>query len=165
VRPSLSGRAWSELLSVVSLCLFPWSVLSYGSLTDGSTTLLFAWGLFDPGTGQLTGLHTFLAYTRGLPDWLLAWPVGVAVLVSALASVTVGHARRRDDDPYTESDSFDLQAGTEHVTAALLGLVGLAVLSLSWGFSVQPGRTGTPIGTLFAWALAGRFWLRHRRSQ
>jgi uncharacterized protein (TIGR04206 family) len=142
------------------LFLLPWSVLSYGGVTEGSTTLLFAWGLFDPATAQVTGIHTYLTYTRGLPDWLLAWPVGAGALVGALASAAVGYARGRDSDSHRGH-----RQRTERVTASLLALVGVAVLSLSWGFSGQLGRTGFPLGTAVAWAVGGWFWLRHRRAR
>lgn len=143
-------------------------MLSYGGVTEGSTTLLFAWGLLDPATGHVTGLHTYLTHTRGLPDWLLAWPVGVGSLVAALASVAVGFARGRDDTSRRSSSgraSGDHRQRGDRVTAALLALVGVAVLSLSWGFSAQLGRTGYPLGTAFAWTAAGWFWRRQRRAQ
>jgi uncharacterized protein (TIGR04206 family) len=139
-----------DLLLVLSLLVVPWSVLTYGSVGEGFTTLLFGWGLFDPATGQVTGLHTFLAYTAGLPDWILAWPVGVVCLVAALASAGAGHTRAGEGDM--------------RLTAVLLALVGVAVLSVSWGFSVQPGRTGIPVGTAVAWVAAARYWLRYRRG-
>ncbi len=135
-------------------------MLSYGGVTEGSTTLLFAWGLMDPATGHVTGINTYFTYTRGLPDWILAWPVGVGSLVAALASAAVGDARGRDGYP-----SSGQQHRADRVTAALLALVGVAVLSLSWGFSAQLGRTGIPLGTVFAWPVAGWFWLRARRGR
>lgn len=158
---STTGRR--GLLLVLSLFFLPWSVLSYGGVTEGSTTLLFAWGLMDPATGHVTGIQTYLTHTRGLPNWILAWPVGVGALLGALASVAVGHARGRGDD--SRCSSGGQRQSAERVTAALLALVGIAVLSLSWGFSAQLGRTGYPLGTAFAWTAAAWFWLRHRRAR
>ncbi|MFB6220476.1 MAG: TIGR04206 family protein [Halolamina sp.] len=145
-----SRRGRVDLLLVLSLVLLPWSVLTYGNVGEGFTTLLFAWGLVDPATGEVTWIYGFLAHTRGLPNWILAWPVGVLCLAAAFASTAVGRARGRDGDA---------------PTAALLALVGVAVFSVSWGFSAQPGRTGLPVGTVLAWVAGARYWLRSRRTR
>ena len=138
-----------DLFLLTSLFFVPWVVLTYGSVFEGTTTLLFAWGLFDPVTGSGTDLYRFLfAYTRGLPDWILAWPLGAVSLVAAFASAASGVTRGREDI---------------RVTASLLVLVGVAALSVAWGFSGQPGRTGLPLGTVVAWGLAARYWRRIRQ--
>lgn len=137
-----------DLLLIASLFAVPWVVLTYGGALEG-TTLLFAWGLFDPATGSGTDLFRFLfAYTRGLPDWILAWPLGTVSLLAALASAASGVTRGRED---------------VRVTVSLLVLVGVAALSVAWGFSGQLGRTGLPLGTVVAWLLAARYWSRIRQ--
>jgi uncharacterized protein (TIGR04206 family) len=137
-----------DLILLSSLFVVPWVLLTYGSVFEGPTTLLFAWGLFDPATGSGTNLYRFLfAYTRGLPNWILAWPLGAICLIAAFANAVRGVARGRED---------------VRVTASLLVLVGVAALSVAWGFSGQPGRTGLPLGTVVAWLLAGRYWRRIR---
>ncbi|WP_373188827.1 hypothetical protein [Halolamina sp.] len=87
-----------DLFLLSSLFVVPWVVLTDGSVFEGPTTLLFAWGLFDPATGSGTDLHLFLvAYTRGLPNWILAWPIGTVCLVAAFASAVSGVARGREE--------------------------------------------------------------------
>ena len=137
-----------DLLLLSSLFVVPWVVLTYGRVFEGATTLLFAWGLFDPATASGTDLYRFLfAYTRGLPDWILAWPLGVVCLVAAFASAASGVTRGREEI---------------RLTASLLVLVGVAMLSVAWGFSGQSSRTGLPLGTVLAWLLAARYWSRVR---
>lgn len=134
-----------ELLGIASLFVVPWDVLTYG---DGATTLLFAWGVVDPASFHVTDVYAYLfTYTQGVPDWILAWPIGVVCLALALLSATLGFARGWEDT---------------RVTAGLIALVGVAALVVALGFSVQPDRIGIPIGVAGAWPLTGWYWFAVR---
>lgn len=131
-----------ELLGIASLFVVPWDVLTYG---DGATTLLFAWGMVDPASLHVTDVYAyFFTYTQGVPDWILAWPVGTVCLLFAILSATSGFAGGYEDT---------------RVTAGLIALVGVAAFVVSLGFSVQPNRIAIPIGVAGAWPLAGWYWL------
>lgn len=137
----------SDLLAVCSLFVVPWVVLGYDR---GPTTLLFAWGLLSPAQWHLTDVYAFFfQFTAGLPDWILAWGVGIACFVGAVASAAVGAVTGRED---------------VRVTGGLLALVGVAGVVVSIGFAGQPGRFGLPVGAVLAWSLAVRYWLRFRRN-
>ena len=140
-----AGRTRLGLLALCSMLLVPWAVLGYDR---GPTTLLFAWGTVTPAQSSVTDAYAyFFRYTAGLPDWILAWAVGIACLLAALVSATAGHVRGREDP---------------RVTAGLLALVGLASVVVSIGFAGQPGRYGLPLGAAVAVPLSGWYWLRHR---
>jgi uncharacterized protein (TIGR04206 family) len=129
-----------DVAVLLGLGVVPWAVLAYGS---GLATLVFAWGLATPAQGSVTSLYHFLfRYTVGLPEFVLAWPVGVGCYLLALLSAGVGAATGRED---------------VRVTAGLLVFAGITQLSLARGFSVQPGRTAYPVGTVALWAAA--WWL------
>lgn len=122
--------------------MVPWSAFTYAG---GSTTLLFAWGMADPRSLHVTDLYSyFIVFTQGVPDWILAWPVGVACLLAALGSAIRGIAGGNED---------------VRMTGGLVALVGLASVLVSLGFTTQPGRLGVPVGAAVAWPLAGWYWL------
>lgn len=140
-----STSSFLDVLGVLSLFVLPWSAFLYDR---GPATLLFAWGLLSPASLHITDVYSyFFVYTRGLPDWVVVWPVGIVCLVFALISAGRGLIRGRED---------------LRVTGGLLALVGVAALLVSLGFSGQPGRVGIPIGAAVAWVLAGSYWLRLR---
>lgn len=113
--------------------VFPWSVQVF---TRADATLLFPWGLVNTTPPTVTDLYSFLfVYTAGLPDYILAWPLSVALYLVAVASVAAGVLVGRADED-------------RRVTAAALAFAGLTQLSLAVGFSVQPYRTAWPTGTL-----------------
>ncbi|ELZ86519.1 hypothetical protein C453_06768 [Haloferax elongans ATCC BAA-1513] len=124
----------------------PWSIQTYVS---GSVTFLFAWGLFTPSPVSLTTITDFFfRFTRGLPEYILVWPLGVACYLVALAGVTSGLLFDRED---------------VRLTVAGLVCAGLTQLEVARGFSVQPGRTAWPLGTVLLWAVAGYlYWSRKR---
>ncbi|WP_224269703.1 TIGR04206 family protein [Haloprofundus salinisoli] len=133
------------LLILLSLWLLPWCVL----LVDGRpATLVFPWGLFDPSSGRLVSLYSYLfEFTGGfgsLPAYLRAWPTSVVAFLLATASAAGGVLVGREDP---------------RVTAILLVLAGLGQLSLAWGFAQQPGRVALPVGALALWVVA---WLSYR---
>ncbi|SFL05381.1 TIGR04206 family protein [Halogranum rubrum] len=127
-----------RLLAVSLLAFVPWSVQQF---TGGDVTFVFAWGLLNTNPTNVTTLLDFLVrYTQGLPDYILAWPVGVGCYLVAVASAVVGAVTRHGDD---------------RVTVAALVLAGLTQVELARGFSVQPGRVAWPLGTVALWAVAG----------
>lgn len=143
---SRTSRPW-EALAVASLLLVPWSILTYGGR---SVTLLFAWGLLTPSPLHVTDVYSyFFVFTVGLPDWILAWGVGIASFVVAVASAASGAIRGRED---------------RRLTGGLLVLVGLVSVVVSMGFAGQPGRLGIPLGAVVAWPLAGWYLWQARRE-
>ncbi|RDI71063.1 TIGR04206 family protein [Halopelagius longus] len=137
------------VLVLLALLAVPWSIQRYA---DGGTTLLFAWGLLNTAPFGVTTLSDFLfVYTRGLPEYIFSWPLSVACYAGAVASAVVGWRRGREDS---------------RVTGGLLAVAGVAQLSLAQGFSVQPGRTAWPLGTLALWAVAWwAYWPRAKRRR
>ncbi|QIB77450.1 TIGR04206 family protein [Haloferax volcanii] len=142
--PESPARRRLRLLLVFVLGLVPWSVQTF---TTGSATLLFPWGLVGSATGSVTTITDFfLRFTMGLPDYILVWPVGVACYLVALGSALSGVLFGRED---------------VRLTAAGLALAGVTQLEVARGFSVQPGRTAWPVGTVLLWAVAGfLYWSR-----
>ena len=125
--PSARGRT----LALVALLAIPWSVQLFSAR---DATFLFAWGLVNTNPPMLTTLPDFLlVYTRGLPEFILAWPLSVLLYALALASAAIGWRTGREDP---------------RVTAGLLVVAGVAQFQLAWGFSYQPYRTALPIGTV-----------------
>jgi len=140
--PGTSGR--TDLAALLALLAFPWSVQVYDA---GAPTLVFPWGLvgLDP-IGVTTLLDFLFRYTAGLPEFVLAWPLGTVLYAAALASAAVGVATGHED---------------RRVTAGLLVVAGVTGLSLAGGFSVQPGRVAIPTGTALCAAVA---WWRYRSA-
>jgi uncharacterized protein (TIGR04206 family) len=134
------------LLALLSLLFLPWSLQVFAA---GDATFLFAWGLVNTNPLSVTTLFDFLfVYTRGLPEYILAWPLSVAFYAAAVASAVVGWRVDREDP---------------RVTGGLLVLAGIAQLRLAWGFSLQPGRIAWPIGTVALLAVAWwYYWPRVR---
>lgn len=136
----------SPLLALLALLAVPWSVQTFaGARPPG---FVFAWGLVNVDPFSITFLWDFLfRYTMGLPDYILAWPLSVVCYALALASAAGGSVVGREDP---------------RVTAGLLAAAGVAQLTLARGFSVQPGRTGWPLGTAACWLVA--WWVYRRRD-
>ncbi|WP_396613245.1 TIGR04206 family protein [Haloferax sp. S1W] len=134
------------MLLVLLVGIAPWSIQTY---TSGSVTFLFAWGLFTPSPPSATTITDFfLRFTLGLPDYILVWPLGVACYLVALASVVAGFVFDHED---------------VRLTVAGLACAGLTQLEVARGFSLQPGRTALPLGTVLLWAVAAYFyWSRAR---
>ncbi|MFB6304358.1 MAG: TIGR04206 family protein [Haloferacaceae archaeon] len=126
-----------RVLAVLALAAVPWSVQVFAAR---DATLLFPWGLVNTNPLQVTTLYHYLfVYTAGLPDFILAWPLSVALYLLALVSAGVGRLAGREDP---------------RVTGGLLVLAGVAQLSVASGFSVQPGRVAYPVGTGALWLVA-----------
>lgn len=138
--PPRSGRAarhgrdgYRRLALVLAPLLLPWSVQVF---SRADVTLLFPWGLVNTNPLGVTDLYSFLfVYTAGLPDFILAWPLSVALYLVGVASVAAG---------VVVGGAYE----DRRVTGAALALAGLSQLSLAVGFSVQPYRTAWPTGTL-----------------
>ncbi len=117
----------------------PWSIQSFGGR---DVTFLFAWGLLNTDPLSVTTIYRFLfVYTRGLPEYILAWPLSVVAYGLALASAVAGWLGSREDP---------------RVTAGLLVVAAALQARLAWGFSVQPTRTAWPLGTVAL--LAAAWW-------
>jgi uncharacterized protein (TIGR04206 family) len=119
--------------------LLPWSVV----LTPGALTVVFAFGLVTPDPLHVTDLYSYLfVHTRGLPQFLLAWPVGVLLYLGALASAVSGAVVDRED---------------HRLTAGLLVLAGLTQVTLAIGMGRRLGTAAVPVGALGLWAVAWWF--------
>ena len=136
------------LVAVAALAAVPWSLQVF---SFGDVTFLFPWGLVNTNPLQVTTLFDFLfRYTAGLPNYILAWPLGVVLWFCALASAAVGAVAGREDP---------------RVTGGLLVLAGATQVSVALGFSVQPNRVAYPTGTLALWLVAWWvYWPRVRRG-
>ena len=143
-----STRSRRGLLAVAALAAVPWSLQVF---SVGDATFLFVWGLVNTNPLQLTTLTDFLfRYTAGLPNYILAWPLGAVLWLCALASAAVGAVSGREDP---------------RVTGGLLVLAGVTQVSVAFGFSVQPNRVAYPTGTLALWLVAWwLYWPRVRRA-
>ena len=126
--PVRSRLATLGLLAVLAV---PWSVQVF---SGRDATFVFAWGLVNTNPPMVTTLPEFLLlYTRGLPEYILAWPLSVGVYAAALASAGVGWWTGLEDP---------------RVTAGLLVVAAVAQAQLAWGFSIQPNRVAWPIGSV-----------------
>lgn len=129
----------TRLAAIVAVGLVPWSLVFAGS----ELTLVFSFGLVDPVPLYVTDLLTYtFVYTRGLPEFLIAWPVGVVLYAVALASAVSGQVLGRED---------------RRVTALLLVVVGLTQVSFAWGFSRRLDTLAVPVGALGCWAVVWWF--------
>jgi len=127
---------------LLALLAVPWSVQMFAG---GDATFLFAWGLVNTDPPSVTTVYEFLfVYTRGLPEYILAWPLSVFLYALASASAVVGWRTGREDP---------------RVTAGLLVVAAVAQLRLAWGFSVQPGRVAWPVASVAFLVVAGwEYW-------
>lgn len=116
----------------------------------GGATYVFAWGLLDTSPLRVTTLAEFLfVYTSGLPEYIYSWPLSVATYALAVVVAVVGPVAGYRD---------------RRLVAGLLVVAGVAQLSLAQGFSVQPGRTAWPVGTVLAFGVAAYVYLSRRRD-
>ncbi len=122
----------TRVLAILAVGLLPWSLVFAGD----ELTFVFAFALVDPQPLYVTDVVTYVTvYTRGLPPFLQAWPVGAGIyalaLLSALSGVVLGREDRR-------------------VTALLLVLVALTQASFAWGFSQRVGQVAFPLVTMLS---------------
>jgi uncharacterized protein (TIGR04206 family) len=140
-----SGRR--RLLAILALFVVPWSFVDAG----GRVTIVFPFGFVNFAPLSLEDIVSFVTVdTIGLPQFLLAWPVGVGIYLLAVASAVSGVVLGRED---------------RRVTALLLVLVGLTQLRMAIGFSGRIGTYAVPVVTVCALALVWWFdWPVLRRS-
>jgi uncharacterized protein (TIGR04206 family) len=114
------------------LGILPWGVVLVGD----AATLVFSFGLVDPVHLTVTDPYSYLfAYTRGLPGYLFAWPLGVGLYLLALGTVVVGELWNRED---------------RRVSAGLLVLVALTQATFAWGLTTRPGYLVVPMASVGA---------------
>jgi len=141
-----SPRSWLPTLALVGLLAVPWSIQVFAGR---DATLLFAWGLVNTNPLMVTTLPEFLfVYTRGLPEYILAWPLSGGLYLAALGSAGVGRWTGREDP---------------RVTAGLFALAAVAQAQLAWGFSIQPNRVAWPVGSAALLAVAAAYYRTHPR--
>ena len=134
------------VLGVVGLGAVPWSVRVF---SGRDATFLSAGGLVNTTPPMVTTLPEFLfLYTRGLPEYILAWPLSVGSYAAALASVGAGWWTGREDP---------------RVTAGLLLVAAVAQAQLAWGFSIQPTRVAWPVGSAALVAVAAAYYRSRTR--
>jgi uncharacterized protein (TIGR04206 family) len=138
---------WSprrRLAALVVLGILPWSVVLAGELL----TVVFAFGMANPEALRLTRIDQYVfVYTRGLPLFLLSWPIGVVLYLFAVGSAAFALLDREDP----------------RVTASLLVLVGLTQVSFAWGFSRRIGYVAVPLAAVFTWTFVWWvYWPRVR---
>ncbi|MFD1684772.1 TIGR04206 family protein [Halobellus litoreus] len=130
VAPGAHSTVGTVLL-LLALLFVPWSVQVF---SGRDATFVFAWGLLNTNPPSVTTLYEFLfVYTRGLPEYILAWPLSTVLYGGALVSAVSGWLVGWEDP---------------RVTGGLLAVAAVAQLQLAWGFSLQPTRTAWPVGAL-----------------
>jgi uncharacterized protein (TIGR04206 family) len=130
-------RSRLPALAFVAAAALPWSVQVF---SGRDATFLFAWGLVNTDPVTLTTLPAFLfVYTQGLPEYIVAWPLSVALYLLAGAVALVGRRLGRAD---------------HRVPAGLLAVGAVLQVQLAWGFSVQPNRVAWPVGAVVLLAVA-----------
>lgn len=136
-----------RLAAIVAVGALPWSLVFAGE----ELTLVFAFGLVDPAPLYLTDVVTYtFVYTRGLPEFLFAWPVGTLLYALALGSALSGHLFGRED---------------RRVTAVLLVLVGLTQVSFALGLSRRANTVAFPLALLLCVAVVWWFdWPAIKKS-
>lgn len=123
--------------------VLPWTILLTG---EGTYSLVFAWGLLSPDPIHTVTIISYVfEYTQGLPQRLLAWPIGVGCYSLALGSAISGTTTGREDP---------------QLTAWLLLLAGMSQLVFSIGIARRdPSSLVLPTGTAMCWLIV---WWFHR---
>lgn len=136
-----------RLLAILALSVVPWSFVTAG----GDLTLVFPFGFVTFGPLVVEDVVSYVTVdTVGLPQFLLAWPVGVGIYLLAVASALSGVLFDRED---------------RRVTALLLVLVALTQVQLSLGFSRRFGTVAVPVGSVLCLAVIWWFdWPTLRAS-
>jgi len=138
---------YRRLCAVLGLGVVPWSFVDAG----GVVTVVFSFGFLNFDPLQLEDVVSFVTVdTVGLPQFLLAWPVGVGIYGLAVGSALSGAVFGRED---------------RRVTALLLVLVGLTQLRMALGFSARLDTYAVPVGTVLCLAVVWWFdWPAIRES-
>ncbi|GGJ04607.1 hypothetical protein GCM10008995_13060 [Halobellus salinus] len=142
-----AARSRVTVVALLGLLAIPWSVQVF---SGRDATLLFAWGLVNTSPPMVTTLPEFLfLYTRGLPAYILAWPLSVGLYATAVASVGIRWWTGGED---------------RRVTAGVLVVAAVAQAQLAWGFSLQPSRVAWPVGSVALVAVAAVYYWVHART-
>lgn len=125
----------SRLLATLLVGVLPWSVV----LTT-QVSLVFAFGLVNPQPLHLTTVWDYLfVHTRGLPQFLLAWPISALLYLGGVASTGLAYVGHED----------------WRVTAGLFAFAGASQLWVAWGFTHRLATAAIPVGAgllfLLAW--------------
>lgn len=136
-----------RLAAILGLGVVPWSFVDAGGLV----TVVFSFGFLNFDPLQLEDIVSFVTVdTVGLPQFLLAWPVGVGIYGLALGSALSGTVFGRED---------------RRVTALMLVVVGLTQLRMALGFSARLDTYAVPVGTVLCLAVVWWFdWPAIRES-
>lgn len=125
-----------RLLAALIVGVLPWSVVISGQLS-----LVFSFGLVNVQPLHLTTVWDYVfVYTRGLPRFLLAWPISTLLYVGGLVSILSGRLGIED----------------ERVTAGLFAFAGCSQLWVAWGFTRRLSSGAIPLGAGLLFVLA---WL------
>ena len=139
-----------RLLAVLAVGILPWSLVT----TAGATTIFHSVAFVNlAGPQNAINVYEYVfVFTDGLPEYILSWPIGLAIYAAALVSATLGLSDREDP----------------RLTAGLLVLVALTQLNFTIGFASRPGYFAVPIATFTVLALVwwaywplvdlGRIW-------
>lgn len=139
------ARQYRRLSMLVVVALVPWTIV----IARGTPTLVFAFGLYNFDPASLTTITDYyFRFTAGLPQFLIAWGLGVLCYLLALGSALLGLVWRED----------------RRLTGALLVLAGLTEAGVSLGFMRRPGYLAVPVGTILLWLVAWRYYGRDLRA-
>ncbi|MEF8977071.1 MAG: TIGR04206 family protein [Halapricum sp.] len=119
-----------RLILVALVGLLPWTLVA----TGGLTTLFFPFGFLgvDAPLRVVTIYEYLFVFSRGLPQYIYAWPLGVVLYSLALVSAVLGLIERED----------------RRLTAGLLVLVALTQLQFAVGFGRRSGYTAVPFASI-----------------
>jgi uncharacterized protein (TIGR04206 family) len=121
-----------RLLAVLALGVLPWNLVG----APGAWTAFLSVGFVNlaPPRNLVTIYDYVFVFTRGLPEFILAWPLGLVMYIAALGAAIIA--------------VFDLE--DPRVTAGLLALFAVSQAVFARGFASRSGYTVIPIATITA---------------
>lgn len=138
---------WRAVGVLVTLAFLPWTFV----VVPGTVTLVFPWGMVDPGSPGFTDLVSYLTVYTGpygsLPRYLRAWPMSTALYLGAVASALAGAVAEREDVRVT------------------VGLLVLAAVTHAWvAIGLTRGvRVAFPVGSIVLGFVAWWRWVYRTR--